>query len=85
MQALKSYFFFFFREYYFSEENLQKDFFFRRRMNKEGYCAVSLVASFNRVQALTKDISKVLEVIFFFLNLILPVNSCHLKVYSCSI
>lgn len=58
--------FFFFREYYFSEENLQKDFFIRRRMDKDGYIPISLVASFNRVQGLTKDISKVVEVCFAF-------------------
>lgn len=51
-----------FREYYFSEENLQKDFFMRRRMNSEGYIPITLIASFHRVQALTTDISKVLEV-----------------------
>ncbi|KAG8192438.1 hypothetical protein JTE90_017968 [Oedothorax gibbosus] len=50
-------------EYYFSEENLQKDFFMRRRMNSEGYIPITLIASFHRVQALTTDISKVLEAV----------------------
>lgn len=48
-------------EYYFSEENLQRDFFLRRRMDKEGYIPISLIASFHRVQALTQDVSLVIE------------------------
>ncbi|XP_065567880.1 la-related protein 1B-like isoform X1 [Artemia franciscana] len=48
-------------EYYFSDENLQKDFFLRRRMDSEGYLPVSLIASFHRVQALTQDVSLVIQ------------------------
>ena len=44
-------------EYYFSKENLQRDFFLRRKMTPEGYLPISLVASFNRVQQLTQDIT----------------------------
>ncbi|XP_054708876.1 la-related protein 1B-like [Uloborus diversus] len=62
-------------EYYFSEENLQKDFFIRRRMDADGYIPISLVASFNRVQALTKDITKVLESISASDNLEVKDNS----------
>jgi len=48
-------------EYYFSPENLQKDFFIRRKMDPEGYLPVSLIASFNRVQALTTDIAFIVQ------------------------
>ncbi|KAK2165216.1 hypothetical protein LSH36_53g03020 [Paralvinella palmiformis] len=48
-------------EYYFSEDNLQRDFFLRRKMNSEGWIPVGLVASFFRVQALTQDISMVID------------------------
>ncbi|RWS26161.1 hypothetical protein B4U80_08458 [Leptotrombidium deliense] len=48
-------------EYYFSEENLQRDFFLRRKMDSEGYLPVSLIASFQRVQALTQDILLLVE------------------------
>merc|ERR1719187_2618785 len=44
-------------EYYFSIDNLQRDFFLRRKMTPEGYLPISLIASFNRVQALTQDIT----------------------------
>lgn len=51
----------FFREYYFSEDNLQRDFFLRRKMDVEGYLPISLIASFHRVQALTQDVSLVIQ------------------------
>merc|ERR1719234_2007788 len=44
-------------EYYFSPENLQRDFFLRRKMTPEGFLPVSLIASFNRVQQLSQDIT----------------------------
>ena len=50
-----------FREYYFSEDNLQRDFFLRRKMDSEGYLPISLIASFHRVQALTQDVSLVIQ------------------------
>lgn len=50
-------------EYYFSEENLQKDFFLRRKMDEEGYLPVSLIASFHRVEALTRDLKLVIEAV----------------------
>ena len=48
-------------EYYFSQENLDRDFFLRRKMTPEGYLPISLVASFNRVQQLTQDITFIVE------------------------
>lgn len=48
-------------EYYFSEDNLQRDFFLRRKMDQEGYLPISLIASFHRVQALTQDVSLVVQ------------------------
>lgn len=50
-------------EYYFSPENLQKDFYLRRKMDADGYLPVDLIASFNRVQALTSDINFVVEAV----------------------
>lgn len=48
-------------EYYFSEDNLQRDFFLRRRMDKEGWIPISLIASFHRVQALTQDVALIIK------------------------
>ncbi|KAF5286771.1 hypothetical protein FQR65_LT12441 [Abscondita terminalis] len=50
-------------EYYFSEENLLRDFFLRRKMDAEGYLPITLIASFHRVQALTNNVSLVVEAI----------------------
>ena len=50
-------------EYYFSEENLRKDFFLRRKMDADGYLPVSLIASFNRVQALTQDLLQIVQAV----------------------
>ena len=44
-------------EYYFSKDNLQRDFFLRRKMSSDGFLPVSLIASFNRVQQLSQDIT----------------------------
>jgi len=44
-------------EYYFSKDNLQRDFFLRRKMTSDGFLPVSLIASFNRVQQLSQDIT----------------------------
>lgn len=46
-------------EYYFSEENLHGDLFLRRKMDKQGYLSIPLIASFYRVQALTKDVNQI--------------------------
>jgi len=48
-------------EYYFSLDNLQRDFFLRRKMTPEGYLPISLIASFNRVQQLTQDITFIVQ------------------------
>lgn len=48
-------------EYYFSEENLHGDLFLRRKMDKQGYLPISLIASFYRVQALTKNFLQIVE------------------------
>ncbi|KAL1493377.1 hypothetical protein ABEB36_011442 [Hypothenemus hampei] len=50
-------------EYYFSEDNLNRDFFLRRKMDSEGYLPVTLIASFHRVQALTNNITLIIEAI----------------------
>ncbi|KAJ6637570.1 La-related protein 1 [Pseudolycoriella hygida] len=50
-------------EYYFSEDNLMKDFFLRRKMDAEGFLPVTLIASFNRVQALSTDVAVVISAI----------------------
>jgi hypothetical protein len=49
-------------EYYFSLHNLERDFFLRRKMDAQGYLPVSLIAGFHRVQALTTDLSLIMEV-----------------------
>uniref|UniRef100_A0A914VW65 La-related protein 1 n=1 Tax=Plectus sambesii TaxID=2011161 RepID=A0A914VW65_9BILA len=48
-------------EYYFSADNLQKDFFLRRKMDKEGYLPLALIASFPRVRSLTQDLGLICE------------------------
>lgn len=49
-------------EYYFSLHNLERDFFLRRKMDAQGFLPISLIASFHRVQALTTDVSLIVEV-----------------------
>lgn len=53
---------FLFSEYYFSLHNLERDFFLRRKMDTQGFLPISLIASFHRVQALTTDVSLIIEV-----------------------
>ncbi|KAK7039130.1 La ribonucleoprotein domain member 1B, partial [Halocaridina rubra] len=48
-------------EYYFSEDNLANDIFMRRKMSKEGYIPVSLIASFNRMKQLTQDVKLIID------------------------
>lgn len=50
-------------EYYFSEDNLNRDFFLRRKMDAEGYLPVTLIASFHRVQALTNNVTLIIDAI----------------------
>ncbi|TRY58106.1 hypothetical protein DNTS_027566 [Danionella cerebrum] len=48
-------------EYYFSVDNLERDFFLRRKMDDEGFLPLALIASFHRVQALTTEVSLILQ------------------------
>lgn len=48
-------------EYYFSEENLLRDIYLRRKMDKEGFLPITLIASFRRIQSVTEDLSLVIE------------------------
>ncbi|GAV00712.1 hypothetical protein RvY_11521 [Ramazzottius varieornatus] len=50
-------------EYYFSPDNLEKDFFLRRMMAADGSVMLSLVASFQRVAALTDNYQIILEAV----------------------
>lgn len=52
-------------EYYFSDDNLQKDFFLRNQMDEEGFVPISVIAGFNRLQALTQDTDLIKEVCAF--------------------
>lgn len=52
----------YFSEYYFSDENLASDIFMRRKMSKDGYIPVSLIASFNRMKQLTQDVKLIIDV-----------------------
>ncbi|XP_071536702.1 uncharacterized protein larp isoform X2 [Panulirus ornatus] len=49
-------------EYYFSDDNLANDIFMRRKMSKDGYIPVSLIASFNRMKQLTQDVKLIIDV-----------------------
>lgn len=40
-----------------------KDLFIRRKMDRDGYLPVTLIASFHRVRALTTDINKIISAI----------------------
>uniref|UniRef100_A0A8D2EXM8 HTH La-type RNA-binding domain-containing protein n=1 Tax=Theropithecus gelada TaxID=9565 RepID=A0A8D2EXM8_THEGE len=48
-------------EYYFSVENLERDFFLRGKMDEQGFLPISLIAGFQRVQALTTNFNLILE------------------------
>ncbi|XP_014614163.1 PREDICTED: la-related protein 1B [Polistes canadensis] len=48
-------------EYYFSEENLLRDIYLRRKMNKEGFLPIALIASFRRIQSMTEDLNLVVD------------------------
>ncbi|EFO27658.1 hypothetical protein LOAG_00811 [Loa loa] len=48
-------------EYYLSPENLQKDFYLRRKMDKNGFLSLALIASFPRVRTLTDNIMLITE------------------------
>ena len=48
-------------KYYFSIANLVKDVFLRSKMNEEGWIALHVIASFNRVRMLTPDLAMIME------------------------
>ncbi|XP_043496954.1 la-related protein 1B-like [Polistes fuscatus] len=48
-------------EYYFSEENLLHDIYLRRKMDKEGFLPITLIASFHLIQSVTEDLSFVIN------------------------
>uniref|UniRef100_A0A2K6B5G2 HTH La-type RNA-binding domain-containing protein n=1 Tax=Macaca nemestrina TaxID=9545 RepID=A0A2K6B5G2_MACNE len=48
-------------EYYFSVENWERDFFLRGKMDEQGFLPISLIAGFQRVQALTTNFNLILE------------------------
>uniref|UniRef100_A0A2K6M0S6 HTH La-type RNA-binding domain-containing protein n=1 Tax=Rhinopithecus bieti TaxID=61621 RepID=A0A2K6M0S6_RHIBE len=48
-------------EYYFSVENLERDFFLQGKMDEQGFLPISLIAGFQRVQALTTNLNHILE------------------------
>ncbi|KAL0432330.1 UNVERIFIED_CONTAM: La-related protein 1C [Sesamum latifolium] len=48
-------------DFYFSDDNLVKDNFLRTKMDEHGWVPITLIASFRRVQQLTKDIPVILE------------------------
>lgn len=50
-------------EYYFGQDNLIKDIYLRSRMSEEGWVAIGLLAGFRRIQAMTTDITIILEAI----------------------
>ncbi|KAJ7373104.1 La- protein 7 [Desmophyllum pertusum] len=52
-------------EFYFGDANLHKDRFMKQEMNKhpEGFVAISIIASFNRMKQITEDIKLVIKAI----------------------
>lgn len=50
-------------EYYLSSQNMAQDIFLRHRMDTQGWIAISLLATFNRVRQLTLDIQPVRDVL----------------------
>ncbi|GER33986.1 hypothetical protein STAS_10168 [Striga asiatica] len=48
-------------DFYFSDDNLVKDNYLRSNMDDQGWVPIALIASFRRVQQLTKDIPVILD------------------------
>lgn len=44
-----------------SPENLQKDFYLRRKMDKNGFLSLALIAGFPRVRSLTDNLLLIIE------------------------
>ncbi|PWN47356.1 hypothetical protein IE53DRAFT_371523 [Violaceomyces palustris] len=52
-------------EFYFSQRNLQGDFFLRQRMDSQGWVDIAVVASFKRVQSMTRDLNVVRDTLLY--------------------
>ena len=50
-------------EYYFSDENLEHDIFLRRKMDSQGFIALAVIASFNRVKSLSLDYDLIIDAV----------------------
>ncbi|XP_051150938.1 la-related protein 1B-like [Andrographis paniculata] len=48
-------------DFYFSDDNLAKDKFLRSKMDEHGWVPITLIASFRRIDQLTKDVPLILE------------------------
>lgn len=78
-------------EYYFSEDNLMRDFFLRRKMCKEGFLPVTLIASFHRIQSITSDLPLIIGAISasdklelsagFKVSALVNMPKCHICYY----
>ncbi|CAH8837391.1 unnamed protein product [Trichobilharzia szidati] len=50
-------------EFYFSADNLARDIYLRRQMDSDGWVDVNVIAKFNRVASVCKDLNDILEAI----------------------
>ncbi|RDX54678.1 hypothetical protein OH76DRAFT_988632 [Lentinus brumalis] len=66
-------------EYYLSAQNLAQDFWLRQQMDSRGWIPISLIASFNRVRALTTEIQLVVEVLMLSSLVEVEVKSAHVR------
>ncbi|GER30453.1 ATP synthase subunit a chloroplastic [Striga asiatica] len=48
-------------DYYFSDDNLAKDNYLRSKMDDQGWVPITLIASFHRVEQLTKNVQVILD------------------------
>ncbi|RPD65673.1 hypothetical protein L226DRAFT_567122 [Lentinus tigrinus ALCF2SS1-7] len=64
-------------EYYLSAQNLAQDFWLRQQMDSRGWIPISLIASFNRVRALTTEMHLVVEVLM--LSSLVEVKGSHVR------
>ncbi|CAA0812442.1 La-related protein 1B [Striga hermonthica] len=48
-------------DYYFSDDNLAKDNYLRSKMDDQGWVPITLIASFHRVEQLTKNVKVILD------------------------
>ncbi|KAI0711116.1 hypothetical protein C8T65DRAFT_184549 [Cerioporus squamosus] len=66
-------------EYYLSAQNLAQDFWLRQQMDSRGWIPISLIASFNRVRALTTDMHLVVEVLMLSSLVEVEAKSSHVR------